>query len=124
MEASMWGKLIAVFIGSGLGGMCRWAVSQVPCTSWPAGTLIANVGGCFLLGWLSRMAPGSEMVRMLLMTGFCGGFTTFSTFSADAVRLLRAGNYGPAAAYIALSVVTCIAFAALGMWIRAQIARN
>ena len=60
----------------------------------------------------------------LLVAGFCGGFTTFSTFSADAVRLLRAGNYGPAAAYIALSVVTCIAFAALGMWIRAQIARN
>ena len=117
MEASMWGKLIAVFIGSGLGGMCRWAVSQVPCTSWPAGTLIANVGGCFLLGWLSRMAPGSEMVRMLLMTGFCGGFTTFSTFSADTVRLLRAGCYNAAAVYVALSVAVCIVFAALGMWI-------
>ena len=56
--------------------------------------------------------------------GFCGGFTTFSTFSADAVRLLRAGDYGPATAYIALSVAVCIAFAALGMWIGAQIARN
>ena len=60
----------------------------------------------------------------LLIAGFCGGFTTFSTFSADTVRLLRAGDYGPATAYIALSVAVCIAFAALGMWIGAQIARN
>ena len=89
----MWGKLIAVFIGSGLGGMCRWAVSQVPCTSWPAGTLIANVGGCFLLGWLSRMAPGSEIVRMLLMTGFCGGFTSFSTFVNENFLLMRGGQW-------------------------------
>ena len=113
MEASMWGKLIAVFIGSGLGGMCRWAVSQVPCTSWPAGTLIANVGGCFLLGWLSRMAPGSEMVRMLLMTGFCGGFTTFSTFMNENLLLARGGQLAWAIAYtvasISLGIIALIA---------------
>ena len=100
----MWGKLIAVFIGSGLGGMCRWAVSQVPCTSWPAGTLIANVGGCFLLGWLSRMAPGSEMVRMLLMTGFCGGFTTFSTFCNEGLALMRGDHFVLAALYASASL--------------------
>nr|WP_302385307.1 CrcB family protein [Alistipes shahii] len=66
----------------------------------------------------------SAAAGWLLIAGFCGGFTTFSTFSADAVRLLRAGDYGPATAYIALSVAVCIAFAALGMWIGAQIARN
>ena len=113
MEASMWGKLIAVFIGSGLGGMCRWAVSQVPCTSWPAGTLIANVGGCFLLGWLSRMAPGSEVVRLLLMTGFCGGFTTFSTFMNENLLLARGGQLAWAIAYtvasISLGIIALIA---------------
>ena len=131
MEASMWGKLIAVFIGSGLGGMCRWAVSQVPCTSWPAGTLIANVGGCFLLGWLSRMAPGSEMVRMLLMTvllkpraptgvrmllmtGFCGGFTTFSTFTNESLLMLRTGQLLPLALYAGGSLVLGLCAAALG----------
>ena len=83
-----------------------------------------------------RSRPGSLLIGILLETtnsaaagwlltaGFCGGFTTFSTFSADAVRLLRAGDYGPATAYIALSVAVCIVFAALGMWIGAQIARN
>ena len=114
MEASMRRKLIAVFIGSGLGGMCRWAVSQVPCTSWPAGTLIANVGGCFLLGWLSRMAPGSEMVRMLLMTGFCGGFTTFSTFTNESLLMLRTGQLLPLALYAGGSLVLGLCAAALG----------
>ena len=114
MEASMWGKLIAVFIGSGLGGMCRWAVSQVPCTSWPAGTLIANVGGCFLLGWLSRMAPGSEVVRLLLMTGFCGGFTTFSTFTNESLLMLRTGQLLPLALYAGGSLVLGLCATALG----------
>lgn len=70
--------------------------------------------------FLLALAP-SASASQLLVVGFCGGFTTFSTFSADAVRLLRAGDYGPAAAYVALSVAVCIAFAALGMWIGAQL---
>lgn len=74
--------------------------------------------------WSSVFCSRSHLrasASQLLVVGFCGGFTTFSTFSADAVRLLRAGDYGPAAAYVALSVAVCIAFAALGMWIGAQL---
>ena len=62
-------------------------------------------------------ASVSETLGWLLIVGFCGGFTTFSTFSADTVRLLRAGCYNAAAIYVALSVAVCIVFAALGMWI-------
>ena len=67
-----------------------------------------------LIGLLAE-ALRSQPAAWLLTVGFCGGFTTFSTFSADAVRLLRAGNYGPAAAYVAASVGVCILCAAAGM---------
>ena len=93
------------------------------CLGFPAGTFTVNAAGSLLIGILLE-TTNSAAAGWLLIAGFCGGFTTFSTFSADAVRLLRAGDYGPATAYIALSVAVCIAFAALGMWIGAQIARN
>ena len=124
--------LIAIFLGGGTGSVLRYCVQMmlheriVP-YSFPWATFTVNILGSFLIGLfytLSARFNLSTEVRLLLTTGLCGGFTTFSTFSADAVRLLRAGDYGPATAYIALSVAVCIAFAALGMWIGAQIARN
>ena len=90
---------------------------------WVFRPFTVNAAGSLLIGILLE-TTNSAAAGWLLIAGFCGGFTTFSTFSADAVRLLRAGDYGPATAYIALSVAVCIAFAALGMWIGAQIARN
>ena len=87
---------------------------------FPAGTFAVNALGSLLIGILLE-ATSSVAAGWLLIVGFCGGFTTFSTFSADAVRLLRAGDYGPAAAYIALSAGVCIAFAALGMWLGALV---
>ena len=83
---------------------------------FPAGTFTVNAAGSLLIGILLE-ASVSETLGWLLIVGFCGGFTTFSTFSADTVRLLRAGCYNAAAIYVALSVAVCIVFAALGMWI-------
>ena len=83
---------------------------------FPAGTFTVNAAGSLLIGILLE-ASVSETLGWLLIVGFCGGFTTFSTFSADTVRLLRAGCYNAAAVYVALSVAVCIVFAALGMWI-------
>ena len=117
-------ELLAVGLGGAAGSVVRymlsaWLLAGHTLLGFPAGTFAVNAVGSLLIGILLETISSAAAGWLL-----CGGFTTFSTFSADAVRLLRAGNYGPAAAYIALSVVTCIAFAALGMWIRAQIARN
>ncbi len=114
-------ELFAVGLGGAAGSIVRYmlfvmAAGGHTLLGFPAGTFAVNAAGSLLIGILLEPRL-SAAAGWLLIAGFCGGFTTFSTFSADAVRLLRAGNYGPAAAYIALSVVTCIAFAALGMWI-------
>lgn len=71
-------------------------------------------GRLFPVGMLSRMAPGSEMVRMLLMTGFCGGFTTFSTFTNESLLMLRTGQLLPLALYAGGSLVLGLCAAALG----------
>ena len=121
-------ELFAVGLGGGGGSIVRymlsvWLLGWHTLLGFPAGTFTVNAAGSLLIGILLE-TTNSAAAGWLLIAGFCGGFTTFSTFSADAVRLLRAGDYGPATAYIALSVAVCIAFAALGMWIGAQIARN
>lgn len=121
-------ELLAVGLGGAAGSVVRyilsaWLLAGHTVLGFPTGTFAVNAAGSLLIGILLE-ATSSATAGWLLIVGFCGGFTTFSTFSADAVRLLRAGDYGPATAYIALSIVTCIVFAALGMWIGAQIVRN
>lgn len=117
-------ELIAVGIGGAAGSAARYAIScwmlaGHTLLGFPAGTFAVNAAGSLLIGILLE-SLSSAAAGWLLVTGFCGGFTTFS---ADAVRLLRAGDYGPAAAYIVLSAAVCIAFAALGMWI-GHLSRN
>ena len=112
-------ELFAVGLGGAAGSIVRymlsvWLLGGHTLLGFPAGTFTVNAAGSLLIGILLE-TTNSAAAGWLLIAGFCGGFTTFSTFSAD---------YGPATAYIALSVAVCIAFAALGMWIGAQIARN
>ena len=121
-------ELLAVGLGGAAGSVVRyilsaWLLAGHTLLGFPAGMFAVNALGSLLIGILLE-ATSSAAAGWLLIVGFCGGFTTFSTFSADAVRLLQAGDYGPATAYIALSVGTCIVFAALGIWIGAQIVRN
>ena len=84
--------------GSAAGGVTRYIL----------GTLIINITGSLILGFVLRYALAtpaiSSEVRALLTTGFCGGYTTFSTFSYETVRLVQDGSYGKAATYVALSV--------------------
>ena len=80
---------------------------------FPAGTLLINITGSFLVGLLLEYALAtpaiSREVRAMLTTGFCGGYTTFSTFSYETARLLQDGDYRRAGTYVGLSVVVSIA---------------
>jgi fluoride exporter len=82
-------------------------------TAFPAGTLLVNITGSFLLGLLIEYALAtpaiSREVRAMLTTGFCGGYTTFSTFSYETARLMQDGDYRRAGTYVALSVVVSVA---------------
>jgi fluoride exporter len=109
---------LLVFLGAGIGGALRHGVN-VGCarmcgTAFPWGTLTVNVLGSFLMGaiagWLAFKAGEgwSQSLRLFLTTGILGGFTTFSAFSLDAVLIWERGQIGPAAAYVAASVVLSI----------------
>lgn len=98
---------VAVGLGAALGAWLRWALGAVlnPLVpALPLGTLAANLAGGFLIGvaieYFSRHAGLPPEARLLVITGFLGGLTTFSTFSAEAVTLLARAQYGWAAALV------------------------
>jgi CrcB protein len=80
--------------------------------------MFVNVSGCFLIGILVRQFLNMQLspeLRALLIVGFCGGFTTFSTFSAETLGLIEGGEYGRAMSYVILSVVLSLSAAFVGM---------
>ena len=107
-------NVIFIFLGSGLGGVCRWALSSWLNGQYPYGTLLCNILGCFVLGLLTKLSPGDAQMKLLLTTGFCGGFTTFSTFMNESLFMLRGGQLFVALAYMALSLVLGLACAWVG----------
>jgi CrcB protein len=106
MIAYLW-----VFIGGGLGSMCRFGISQIFSSSnsaFPWGTFVANAISCIVLGYLLGIMlkePLSPMWKLLLATGFCGGFSTFSTFSGDTLLLFQSGQHTYAMLNIAGSIL-------------------
>lgn len=83
-----------IFLGGGLGAVCRWLVSGyfTSDSNFPTGTLVVNLLGCFLIGVLSYYAiKGHSVVYMLGIVGFLGGFTTFSSYGYDLMRMLESG---------------------------------
>ncbi len=102
-----------VAIGSAVGGVSRYllggVIQRALAASFPAGTLLINVTGSALLGFLLRYALDTPSltpeIRALLGVGFCGGYTTFSTFSYETVALLEDGDWRRAGVYVTLSVV-------------------
>ncbi len=113
-----------VAVGSAFGGMARfWLagfVASLVGATFPWGTLLINVSGSFVIGVFAALTgvDGRFSVppdaRIFVMVGICGGFTTFSSFSLQTLELAQAGEMMRAGAYVALSVILCLAFVWLG----------
>lgn len=117
-------NIIAVGAGSFIGGITRYIVSLAMkgiSKGFPWATVLVNLLGCLIIGllwgFLSRNASESTSWGLFLTVGLCGGFTTFSTFSKEALTMLQTGQIWGFASYIALSVLAGIALVALGYYI-------
>ena len=116
--------ILAVGAGSFLGGAARYlvalAINRVS-KGFPWATLAVNLVGCFLIGLLwglfSKNGTEGSNWALFLTVGFCGGFTTFSTFSKEALVMLQGGNVWGFAGYVAISVISGIALVALGYFL-------
>ena len=112
--------IVLVALGSALGGVCRYLVSLALNGSggFPYGTLAVNVVGSLaigaLTGWLAHGAENAAALRAFVVVGFCGGFTTFSTFSNETFRMLENGQFGQLSLYVALSLLAGLSAVALG----------
>ena len=109
-----------VFIGGGLGSICRYGITQLwPLSQLHYSTLTANVISCLILGFLIGMnAEGilKNEQRLLLMTGFCGGFSTFSTFSGELVQLYQGDQVISTILYLSLSNIAGVLSILIGMF--------
>lgn len=109
----------AVFIGGLIGTLCRYELSQtVISQTFPYATMIENISGSLLLGFATGyflFQKGKKYLAALIGTGFCGGFTTMSTFSKETVLLLQAGQFNLSMMYILLSVIAGVAAALAGL---------
>lgn len=113
---------LAISIGGALGANARYFLGSWVTAQWgphfPVATLLINVSGSFGLGvYLTLVAErftGHQAIRLLIATGFFGAYTTFSTFSVEALRLIEAGDVATGLTYVAASVVFSIAAGAIG----------
>lgn len=115
-----WQVYVAVTIGSALGGLARYLVSNaIPSEDFPWATLFINIVGSFVIGFFATLTavegrlPASPEIRVFVMAGICGGFTTFSAFSLQALDLVREQELGAAAGYVLGSVALCL----LAVWL-------
>lgn len=109
--------LISVGFGGALGAVLRYLVGLA--VAFPVGTLTVNIVGSFAIGvvWVVLAAKGLQHWLPFVMTGLLGGFTTFSAFSLDTLRLAEDGRFGTAGAYVIASVVLSLVACAAGLWL-------
>ncbi len=116
---------VYVTLGSALGGLLRYALTRLILsldlsTNFPIGTILVNIIGSFAIGYFGTLTlhgsrfEAPENMRLFVMVGLCGGFTTFSAFSLESFDLARSGAWTRALANVVLSVVLCFAAVAAG----------
>lgn len=111
-----------VALGGAIGSIGRYwlaaAVAALTGPRFPWGTLLVNIAGSFIIGWFGALTAASgplvvpANIRLFVMVGICGGFTTFSSFSLQTFELLQSGELVPAAGYVLGSVALCL----LSVW--------
>lgn len=116
-------QLLLVALGGAIGSAMRYLTAILRARHYtgsiPLATLVVNVLGCFLIGLLIGLCSETTYLRLLFITGFCGGFTTFSTFTAESYVMFREGAYGLALLYIAGSVLIGL----LALWVGLYVSR-
>jgi len=108
--------LLAIFVGGGLGSLARFGISSLMLarfdTQLPLATLLSNVLSCCVLGivvgLLNEKIMTNDVLKGLVMIGFCGGFSTFSAFSYETLELIKSGYFIYATANVLVSVVLCL----------------
>ncbi|MFN8832147.1 MAG: fluoride efflux transporter CrcB [Labrys sp. (in: a-proteobacteria)] len=124
--------VLSVFLGAGLGGVLRYLLGQAVTAfagpGFPWGTFVINVSGCVLMGFLARVIPapedGGQSLRLLLMTGVLGGFTTYSAFALDAANLWMRDDIGASLAYVGGTLILCLVGVAIGLSIGRWVAAS
>ena len=120
--AGPWLQILAVSFGAAAGALARWLAGLWLNARWagfPLGTLLVNCAGGLMIGmalaWFERTP--NELLRLLLVTGFLGGLTTFSSFSGESLVMLHRGQVGMALLHSASHLLGSLACAAVGYWI-------
>jgi CrcB protein len=115
---------VLIFVGGGLGSLARYFLGQViskySYTQFPLGTLIVNIVACLLVGLLAGLIDHKAAARAFLIIGFCGGFSTFSTFTVETMDLIRGNFMGHVVLYILASLVCCMGATFVGLWIASR----
>lgn len=124
-------QYLVIGLGGALGSMLRFGLggwidsgAQKSGAIFPWGTIIVNITGCFIIGFIAAISAGegrlmlSSLTRQFILIGILGGYTTFSSFSLQTLLLAQDGQWGSAAANVVLSVVLCL----VGVWLGAALA--
>src|SRR5437868_5311221 len=122
-------EIIAVFLGSGLGGLVRFGLSKwinsLHDHHFPFGTFVVNIVACFALGFVIRLADHKQIfapaTRIFWAVGFCGGFSTFSAFSSETLTLFQQGHNTSLVLYILASILLCVTATFCGLLIAEKI---